>query len=116
MEKNDCTCENGNGFCGCDDINGIQIIKDLNKIKSFVFNFTQNEIRRILFYAGVIRSHFQHSGIVQNFGYLEKNHACPACRIKQAKKIQEGGKNFYVFFQKTPTGLTDGICTIYPAE
>lgn len=117
MAEKNCTCgEIKNGTCGCDDITDIQIIKNLNEIKSSVFKFTQNEIRRILFYARVIKTHFQHPGIIQNFSYIEKNHSCPACRIKNAKKIHEGGHAFHVFFQKTPEGLTDGICTIYRAE
>ncbi len=118
MATNDCACENGTEKenCGCEDIEGIQIIKNLNEIESSVFKFTQNEIRRILFYAGIIKSCIQHAGMIHNFGYLEKNHACPTCRIEQAKKIQEGGKIFHIFFQETPMGLTDGICTIYPAE
>lgn len=117
MATTDCACgEIKNGTCGCQDTEGIQTIKDLNEIKSSIFKFTQNEIRRVLFYAGIIKSCIQHAGIIHNFGYVEKDQPCPKCRIASAKKVAENGKVFHVFFLPTPSGSTDGICTVYRAE
>ncbi|KKP79545.1 MAG: hypothetical protein A2271_01470 [Candidatus Moranbacteria bacterium RIFOXYA12_FULL_35_19] len=92
----------------------IQLIQDLNELNSPVFSLGNAQIRQILFRAGIIKTQFQHDSIGYiYFGYVEKIKPCPANEIKQAKKVIEKGRTFYVLFQESSIGPMDGVCTVY---
>ena len=96
--------------------NKMQVIKDVTKIKSPIFELNVPQIREILLQMGLIENIFCTKEIV-NFGFLEVNKFCPKHKQrKDAKKITAGGRIFFATLEETPGKRVEKICTVYRAK